>query len=250
MEKLINYIKRGKGIGLKYLLLFALFYAIVLTVALKRSGDEVLVPAAQKIADEFLPIKIENGVIVEPENMYKTYTLQIADDESGIGETYEIIMNTEVETINPADMKKEGAYITKNAIYFSTNNQLKVYPFEDSAYFPVGDYRDAFTSVLNWTLFILLVFFFIGLAIVYELGVVFYALLSYIISALFKKKFDFDLRMRMSTLAFIATGLVFTFLNWFGYGNRIVFMFAVLALEAVFIKEIAAEEEKQAEDKA
>ncbi len=250
MEKLINYIKQGKGIGLKYLLLFALFYAIVLTIAFKRAGDEVLVPAAQKVADEFLPIKIENGVIVEPENMYKTYTLQITGDKNGNEETYEIIMNTEVETINPTDLKKEGIYITKNAIYFSANNQLKVYPFENSAYFPVGDYKDAFTYVLNWTLFVLLVFFFIGLSIVYWLGVVFYALLSYVISAIFKKQFDFSLRMRMSTLAFITTGLVFTFLGWFGYGNRIVFMIAILALEAVFIKEIAAEEEKTAGDKA
>ena len=72
MEKIINYISRGQGLGLKFLLLFSLIVAVFYAVGTKFAGDQFFVPAAQKAADAFLPIRIENGIVTEPEIRSRT----------------------------------------------------------------------------------------------------------------------------------------------------------------------------------
>ena len=76
MEKIINYIARGQGLGIKFLLLFSLIVAVFYAVGTKFAGDQFFVPAAQKAADAFLPIRIENGIVTEPENTVKNYTFE------------------------------------------------------------------------------------------------------------------------------------------------------------------------------
>ena len=79
MEKIINYISRGQGLGIKFLLLFSLIVAVFYAVGTKFAGDQFFVPAAQKAADAFLPIRIENGIVTEPENTVKNYTFVLGE---------------------------------------------------------------------------------------------------------------------------------------------------------------------------
>lgn len=90
-------------------------------------------------------------------------------------------------------------------------------------------------------------FGFVAFFILYFIVVIFYATCSYIVSAIFRKQYDFDLRMRLSTLAFIATNVVFTVLGWFGFSSNLIFLLAVLALQALVIKELPGKQAQAAQ---
>lgn len=53
--------------------------------------------------------------------------------------------------------------------------------------------------------------------------------------------------MRLSTLAFIATNVVFTVLGWFGFSSNLIFLLAVLALQALVIKELPGKQAQAAQ---
>ncbi len=237
MEKLLNYIKNGRGVGIKWLLLFSLIITIFLTINLKLVGDETFVPTAQKIADEFLPIKIENGIITDPVDTIKTYTILVGDENNN-PQQIDIIMDTALDTLDMSKIKN-GIFITKNALYTIANNQIEIYKFEDSIYLPKDDYTEFFSSILNWSIAFLFVFGFIGLFIFYLLATLFYAGCSYAVSLLLKKKFEFNLRMRLSMFSFIVTYTVFIFLSLFGFSSWLIFFIAVIALEGLILKEIS-----------
>ena len=144
-------------------------------------------------------------------------------------------MDTTVDSLDTSGLK-EGLYLTKRALYVVQRTQPRVYELEDSSYFPQGDYTDTFHSVVNW-----------AVVFVYFIVVIFYATCSYIVSAIFRKQYDFDLRMRLSTLAFIATNVVFTVLGWFGFSSNLIFLLAVLALQARVIKELPGKQAQAAQ---
>lgn len=53
--------------------------------------------------------------------------------------------------------------------------------------------------------------------------------------------------MRLSTLAFIATNVVFTVLGWFDFSSNLIFLLAVLALQALVIKELPGKQAQAAQ---
>ena len=55
MQKLITYIKQGKGIGALWLLIFGALVAFYSAYSVHKNLPE-LVPYAQKLADDILPI--------------------------------------------------------------------------------------------------------------------------------------------------------------------------------------------------
>ena len=62
MKNIINYIKFGRGIGARWLFLYAIIVAIVLGISVKTVGYYAT-PTLQNVADQLLPIKVENGVV-------------------------------------------------------------------------------------------------------------------------------------------------------------------------------------------
>ena len=138
MEKIINYISRGQGLGLKFLLLFSLIVAVFYAVGTKFAGDQF-----------FLPIRIENGIVTEPENTVKNYTFVLGEGKVPDAESFNLTMDTTVDSLDTSGLK-EGLYLTKRALYVVQRTQTRVYELEDSSYFPQGDYTDTFHSVVNW----------------------------------------------------------------------------------------------------
>ncbi len=241
MKKILDYIRYGEGLGIKFLLPFSLIVAIFLAATVKIEGNDVLVPAAQKVADEFLPIKIENGVIVEPADTVKTYSIAFDDENNDVNSNINVVLDTKVDYFEPSELK-QGIYISRRALYSVTKRETKMYNFEESLYIPQGDYSDLFKTILNWSVLFVGIFGFIGVAIGFFIAIIFYAVCSYAVSAFLGKSFLFDLRMRLSTLAFMTTYVVFTVLGWFGFSSFIIFFVAVLALQGVIFKEIPAQE--------
>ena len=149
-------------------------------------------------------------------------------------------MDTTVDSLDTSGLK-EGLYLTKRALYVVQRTQTRVYELEDSSY------TDTFHSVVNWAVVFVGLFGFVAFFILYFIVVIFYATCSYIVSAIFRKQYDFDLRMRLSTLAFIATNVVFTVLGWFGFSSNLIFLLAVLALQALVIKELPGKQAQAAQ---
>lgn len=241
MERIFNYIARGKGWGIRWLLLFTLVVTVVYAAGIRSVGNRTFVPAAQKVADHFLPIRVEEGIVVEPADTVKNYTLVLGDENDADAETIEFVMNTGVDSLDTEGLNN-GLYLTRKAIYTVTGNKTEIRELEDSFYLPQGDYTEVFKSLLNWVVVSFSVFGYVILFAFYLLAVMFYACCSYAVSALMKKKFEFDLRMRLSVLAFVATYAVFSLLGLFGFSSRIIFFIAVLALQGLILKDMAAEQ--------
>lgn len=240
MERIFNYIARGKGWGIKWLLLFTLVVTVVYAAGIRSVGNRTLVPAAQEVADRFLPIRVEEGIVVEPTDTVKNYTLVLGDENDADAETIEFVMNTGVDSLNTEGLDN-GLYLTRKAIYTVAGGKTEIRKLESSFYLPQGDYTDVFNSILNQTIIFFGIFGYMILFAFYLLAVMFYACCSYAVSALMKKKFEFDLRMRLSVLAFIATYAVFGLLGLFGFSSKIIFFVAVLALQGLILKDFAEE---------
>ena len=240
MERIFNYIARGKGWGIKWLLLFTLVVTVVYAAGIRSVGNRTLVPAAQEVADRFLPIRVEEGIVVEPTDTVKNYTLVLGDENDADAETIEFVMNTGVDSLNTEGLDN-GLYLTRKAIYTVAGGKTEIRKLESSFYLPQGDYTDVFNSILNQTIIFFGIFGYMILFAFYLLAVMFYACCSYAVSALMKKKFEFDLRMRLSVLAFVATYAVFSLLGLFGFSSKIIFFVAVLALQGLILKDFAEE---------
>ena len=240
MERIFNYIARGKGWGIKWLLLFTLVVTVVYAAGIRSVGNRTLVPAAQEVADRFLPIRVEEGIVVEPTDTVKNYTLVLGDENDADAETIEFVMNTGVDSLNTEELDN-GLYLTRKAIYTVVGGKTEIRKLESSFYLPQGDYTDVFNSILNQTIIFFGIFGYMILFAFYLLAVMFYACCSYAVSALMKKKFEFDLRMRLSVLAFIATYAVFGLLGLFGFSSKIIFFVAVLALQGLILKDFSEE---------
>lgn len=143
MDKIVNYIKKGSGFGFIFLLAVAVLKTIPIVMDLKTAYTD-LHPKIMLIADDFLPIKVENGKIVEPSNVYKNVGLQLGDsnDKSNM---LPVVLDTREDTsVVPND--KEGLFIMTDMIYFIAGNRIQKYNLKDG----VVD-KDKFMKALETT---------------------------------------------------------------------------------------------------
>lgn len=245
MEKILNYIKNGRGIGLKYILVLSLVVIAFVLFYLKIFGEEPFVDTAQEISDQFLPIRIENGKIVEPANTVKTYSVNLGKNRNGSKQSLNFILNTKIDNIN-IRTQKEGFYFTREAVYIIGARQTKVIPYGGDLDLPKGDYTKELKNVFTQGLYIFSIFGLIGVFLYYTILVIFYAFCSYAVSAFLNKNFNFDLRMRLSSLTFTTSYVLFTLLGAFGFGSRLIFFLAIIALQALILREIPSQEINEA----
>lgn len=244
MKKIINYVANAQGLAIKFLLLFS-FVASIISATMLYIGGEEFIPYAQSVADQMLPIKIENGKVVEPVDTVKRARLDI----DGYNLDLPIYLDTTVDTIDTSSLN-DGIYMTRSAIYSVNRNQTRITKLEGNIDLPQDDYTDFFASVLKWVaIFIAVfgsVFFFIYLFI---LGI-FYTVCTYPLTAVMKKNFEFDLRMRSSVISLIFTSAVFYLINLIGISTgKLSFFLIVMILEFLLLKDIPSEN-KENENKA
>lgn len=230
MEKIFNYIATNKGMALKPLLVFSLILGLLLTIVVRIFAAD-LIPYAQNAADQILPIRVENGIVVEPANTYKTIRLNDLD--------MNFVIDTQSSHLDLHDLKP-GIYLTKTTLYTVGNrNDTRIVPLSGNFDLPKGDYRDVFRSMVNWTAVLVLVlgsaFIFFGWFILS----IFYAACSYIISAMMSRKYDFDLRVRLSVLTLITIFVASKILSLLGINvSGLIFFVAVMLLQAAMMRRI------------
>lgn len=235
MSKILDYIVKGQGLGVKFLLIFSVILALFFGFYIKSQGTD-LIPYAQQIADQMLPIKIENGIVVEPADTIRTASLSF--DDSSTKFEVPFVIDTTTDDIDTSRMS-EGIYLTRSNIYSVQRNQSRIIKLEGNFDLPRGDYTPQFRSILNWTA-LTLGFFAVAFCFVfYFLLSIFYAFCASAVAGLAQKKLDFDQRMRLAVLCLIAAYVLFIFLDLLGVGNsRLLFFLVVILFEAVLIKKL------------
>lgn len=235
MKKILNYIATGQGLGIKFLILFTAIVALIFSIYIRFAGAD-LIPYAQDIADQMLPIKVVNGVVVEPAETVKIAHLNLGDGLAPMA--LPLVINTTVDNLDITALD-QGAYLTRKAFYVINQNDTRIYPLQGSFELPQGDYRDDFKSGLTWAAVAFFIFGSFGIFVFYFILSIFYAACSYAVSAIASKKFDFDLRMRMSVLCLISAYIFFTLLGWMGIeSGRLVFFIIVIGMQGFIISKL------------
>ena len=229
MDKIFRYIKNGEGIGAKYLLVYALIVAITYGAAFKVLGN-MATPSLQNITDQLFPIKIENGVIVEPANTIKDIKLDI--------EGYDIpfILDTRIDTVDTNGLKS-GIYISRKSVYAVDKDQVRVHNFKSDMYLPKDDYTGIFKSYATGIALVFAVMVFVSFYVMYLALCCFYAFFANIIAKHVRVNMDYAASMRLSTVTYIFTSIVFAILNVLRLStNSLVFFVAMIALQIIVLK--------------
>lgn len=236
MKKILNYISYGNGIGKRYMLALAVIASLCFAFYMHKETVN-FIPEAQSIADQLLPIKVENGVMVEPANTVKVAKFSIDTNMNGNGEPlFPIVLDTRTDTLDPSTLS-QGIYISRTTVYTVNKNEVRMVKLSNSFELPKADYTEFLKSSIDWMI-VFFTFTSILVLFIYYLALTwFYALCSYAISALLSRKIEFKARMRVSAVAMITTYALLTLLNFANlYSNRWVFFIIVIALQAVLIK--------------
>lgn len=128
MKKLINYVLNGEGLGAKYLLVLALVVSIIVSIMLRIGGSEAI-PYAQSIADQMLPVKVQNGRVITPADTLKIASLQIDGASDPIA--LPVVIDTRTDTLDTTQLK-DGIYLTRTTLYTVNRNQVKLVRLEGS----------------------------------------------------------------------------------------------------------------------
>lgn len=131
MNKIITYIKQGKGAGL----LFLLAGAVIMTLFSIISAKEVfkdIEPKIMLVAEDFLPITIKDKKIISPQDTYKRIDLDLSLDSSN-KDIFPIVLDTKNETPDLTN-EKLGLFITKDNAIALTNANLRKIEYIDGTY--------------------------------------------------------------------------------------------------------------------
>lgn len=230
MQKIFNYIIKGQGLGIKYILLASVIISFIFSIFIRINGAD-LVPYANDVINQMLPLKIENGVVVEPKN-----TIRVAHLNSGdVSIPLPIVLDTTIDTLDTTKVEK-GFYLTRTAFYVVNDDEIRMHTLDEDVDLVQDDYRDDIKSILTWTAVSL---FFIGFAFIfvsYFIAAIFYALCALLLELIFRKKYNFDVRMRLSVICFLTIYILYFLLSLAGLeSGKLVFFISTLLLQSAII---------------
>lgn len=237
MKKILNYVANAQGLGIKFLLLYSFILGLIIALFIRIQGPDYI-PFAQSLADQMLPLKIENGVVVEPVNAVKKAKLNIGNDTIDLP----LIIDTTVDKLDASKLR-DGVYMTRTTLYSINNNQIRINELQGDIDLPRRNYTDAFKTFLNWSSGLFLIFGTAVLFVFFFILSIFYAFCAGILSWFMRKKFSFDLRMRSSVLCLLSTYILFYILDIIGVSSGLLaFFLIVMLLEYFLLKNIPSDE--------
>ena len=245
MEKFILYIKQGKGIGALFLLATAVLVTMVLAISLRNSYSEVK-PEIMLVANEFLPLTIENGKVVQPVDTYKKVDIDLGQ-QGNPEDLFSVVLDTRADAKAPT-MNELGIFITKDVVYFSSPNQIKSVQFQDGEFtkenFP--DIVDNLVGIVStFVVLIMLAIFFMT----YLIKTGFIVLFASLVLKLLKKKELISTKALMRLSAVTVAGvelLIFVFGLMFNLATLGIVRFVIaLALVLLSVLKFLPNENKQ-----
>ena len=206
MEKIVNYIKSGKGNGLLFLLATALIVTIFWMFLFKQIYNGIK-PQLLLAADEFLPITVENSQVKEPLDSYKRVDILFGSKEE-TNKIFPIILDTREEPESFTNIPM-GLFIDRKNINIKFPSEIKVIPWQDGVWDKsiAEDFLDYFSSTFSFIISILMV---ILLSVFLAIKTFIVAILGkYIVKPLLKdNSTDFSPFMRLSAILVSLTELV------------------------------------------
>ena len=172
---------KNKWVGIAAILLFSLFSASRIASFVKPMILQT-VPSLNQAVKPFLPIDIKNGEIVGEARFVKT-TIPV-----GMGQAMDIVLDTNVDTFNPEDIKGQGIYISKKNIYAAKSNEITIRSLSTYGDMNINEQSmQVFTGYLLKVSEYAFAFFFVTFLIAIMLVVLIYTLLTYIALFMFAK---------------------------------------------------------------
>ena len=233
MNKMLSYIKNGRGIGALWLLAFALLFSFWSAYHFNKFLPTAI-PYIQQTADELLPIKIEKSQVVEPQNTIKSYTYTVAN------EPFVITIDTTKDVLEEGD-HPTGLYLTKSYFYAVNDKEIRRQKLAENLELPKQDYRPMMKKVINWTVSTLAILGPLVMFVYCLIGVLFYAFCSGLACVLNKTELSFKAKMRLNSLLFIAVYFIFTLIAYLGLNlSTLAFFCVMIALQIVTVKQLKA----------
>ncbi|MBQ7660304.1 MAG: DUF1189 family protein [Alphaproteobacteria bacterium] len=233
MNKIANYVLRGRGIGALWLFVFALLFSFLAAYRLNGVLPQT-VPYIQRFADDVLPVKIENGQVVEPQNTLKSLKYTVS------GEPFVVEIDTTKEVLGE-EAHEAGFYLTKSYFYTVSNQEIRRRALSEDLDLPKQDYTPLLYKAVDWTVASIAVLGPIVMFFYFLIGVVFYAFFCSLACALNKTELPFKAKMRLNTVLFIGLYLVLMFAAGFGLNlSMFAFFCMMLILQIIFVKKMSA----------
>lgn len=141
MEKFVNYVRNGKGVGLLFILAASVIATIAMLLAAKGFYNDMR-PQVMMVANDFLPITVKGGKIVDPIDTYKRVNLKFGN--TGTKKDYfTVVLNTREEA-KSLPRGEQGLFIYKDMVSVVSQRKTQSYELQDG----VWD-KDTFESVLD-----------------------------------------------------------------------------------------------------
>ncbi len=236
MNKLSNYISKGRGIGAFLLLALAFVISMYFSITAKMVLTDSI-PYIQTIADRMLPLKIENGQVTDPANTIREFDIPI--DEEG-KDHYLMVIDTTSDALDTSKLTS-GIYLSRSYLYAVNAQTKEVRSLKLNGNFelPQKDYTLQMQSGIKWAVLLIAAVLTLGLFIGFLLLNLLFAFCAGLAAAITRKNVSFDTRMRLSSVLFCGVYLLSVLLSWAGIDlNRIAFFLIMLVLQIISLKKL------------
>lgn len=236
MDKILNYIAKGKGVGAIIILLVCTIFSSFIAINIRNIAN-MSVPYIQTVADEILPLKIENGIITTPSDTKKVFPVFIDDYEA----QYSFIIDTTTDTLNTSNLDN-GIYLTRTHIYAVDNAQGKIESKKLQGSFELEkkDYTDTLKSGIKWVVITITIISIFSFFVIYFILNLFYAYCASIAEKIANKTLNFDAKMRLSAICLsfmLLVSFALSFINiniaWY------IFLILVICMQIILVKKLA-----------
>ena len=125
-----NFLLQNKWLGFVALLI----YALIASAVVSKSGIELVkqyTPVVVQEAEQFLPITLQDGEIVAPQNTIISQTY--GDDENEM--KFSVVLDTSRDEFEATSLNKPGLYVSKKFIYGVNGQKTEIRSLKE---FPDG----------------------------------------------------------------------------------------------------------------
>jgi len=198
MNKIVNYIRQGKGQGLIFLLAAAVLVTIFAVTFVKYQYNDFR-PQLISAMDEMLPFTVQNGQIVEPKDSYKKIDLKLSgEDTSNVSIALVLDTRDDASDITP---NAYGLYFMKDKFYIVSPNKVERRSLSDGVWDKqkAEELLDYFVGVLWLTISVVMLAVLFLLFLIKTLIVVLFGKIAF---KIFQKKgpLEFSSFMRLGAI--------------------------------------------------
>ena len=235
INKISNYVARGKGIGALLILTISILYGVYAALQFRTLSTH-LIPYIQMAANELLPIKMENGIITTPKDTKKVYPIY-SDDKLG---DYSFTIDTSVDTLDLSNLKT-GIYLTRSNFYSVDNNngEIRHVKLKGNLSLEKKNYTTLLLSQIKWVVIFIALSATLCFFIVYFILNLFYTFLSKFALMINEKKLNYDAKMRLSAVCLSLVSLLSFIISFANISiNWFIFMVLVVILQIIIAKKL------------